>query len=54
MSVARGHKDYDSFDGVVPSPLSQCSDGIDNDLDGVSDFGGDTECQSFFDNDESQ
>ena len=54
MSVARGHKDYDSYDGGVPSPMSQCSDGIDNDLDGFSDFGGDTDCQSFYDNDESQ
>ena len=54
MSVARGHKDYDSYDGGVPSPMAQCSDGIDNDLDGFSDFGGDTDCQSFYDNDESQ
>jgi hypothetical protein len=54
MSVARGHKDYDSFDGVVQSPMSQCSDGIDNDGDGLSDFGGDMDCQSFYDNDESQ
>lgn len=54
MSVARGHNDYDSYDGSVPSPMSQCSDGIDNDLDGDADYGLDLQCQSFYDNDESQ
>jgi len=36
------------------TPLPQCSDGIDNDLDGFTDFaGGDPQCTSPSDNDES-
>jgi hypothetical protein len=55
LSVQRGHDDNDSFDGSVPPPLPlpQCGDGIDDDGDGVSDYPGDIECRSPYDNDES-